>query len=137
MADILALVQELAEYEREPDAVTATLDIYQRAFREGRFQALVAEVNAKVVGVTLYYSRYSTWKGPYIYLEDFIITENMRGQGIGAVLFEAFINESKRLGSPLVLWQVLDWNEPAINFYNKYDVEYDNTWVNVKMWLNT
>ena len=135
MAAVLTLVKELAEYEREPDAVTATLDTYKESFADGHFNAMVAEVRNQVVGVTLYYGRYSTWKGPYIYLEDFIVTETMRGQGIGAALFEAFMAEAKRQGSPLILWQVLDWNEPAINFYNKYDVEYDNTWVNVKKWL--
>ncbi len=134
---VLGLVKELALYERAPEAVTADLSTYQNSFREGHFEALVTVLSDKIVGVALYYRRFSTWKGPYIYLEDFVVTESQRGKGIGAQLFEAFIEEARSSGAPLILWQVLDWNEPAINFYNKYDVEYDDSWLNVKMWLST
>ena len=129
---ILGLVKELAAYEREPDAVTATIETYRKSFEQGHFEALVAEYEGRVAGMTLYYTRYSTWRGPILYLEDFVVTENLRGKGIGKVLFEEYIEEGRRRGYAMCIWHVLDWNKPAINFYDKYEVIYDNTWVTVK-----
>ena len=83
-----------------------------------------------MVGFALYYIRYSTWKGQCLYLEDFLVTEQQRGKGIGALLFERIIQEAKEKGFRRMVWQVLDWNEPALNFYKKYDAKLDPEWVN-------
>lgn len=129
---LLGLIKELAIYEKEPDAVTVSLE----HFRESGFGerpvwgAFVAEVEGKIVGMSLYYIRYSTWKGQRLYLEDLIVTESFRGQGLGKELFEKTIEFGKEKGYSGMMWQVLDWNEPAINFYKKYQAKFDNEWVN-------
>ena len=92
-----------------------------------------AEEEAKVIGIAIFYEKYSTWKGRSIYLEDLIVTEKMRGHGLGKALFEAVIMEAKRRGSGRMEWQVLDWNEPAINFYRKYGAAFDEEWVNCSL----
>lgn len=88
-----------------------------------------------LVAFALYYIRYSTWKGQVMYLEDILVTENMRGKGIGTMLMDRLIEEAKEKGFKRISWQVLDWNEPAINFYKKYGVSFDNEWVNVSVLL--
>jgi GNAT superfamily N-acetyltransferase len=129
---MLELIQELAVFEKAPDAVTATLE----HFIESGFGlnpvwfAFVAEVDGNVEGMALYYIRYSTWKGQRLFLEDLIVTEKMRGHGLGKMLFEQLILEYKEKGFSGMAWQVLDWNEPAINFYKKYGASFDNGWVN-------
>ena len=129
---MLELIQELAVFEKAPDAVTATLE----HFIESGFGlnpvwfAFVAEVDGNVEGLALYYIRYSTWKGQRLFLEDLIVTEKMRGHGLGKMLFEQLILEYKEKGFSGMAWQVLDWNEPAINFYKKYGASFDNGWVN-------
>ena len=135
MAAILSLVKELAEYERSPQSVTATLETYQEDFREGYFKALVAELDGEIVGMALYYPVFSTWRGRMMYLEDFIVRETLRGSGIGKLLFDAFIEKAKLARSILCKLQVLRWNEPAINFYKKYDVILDDEWVDVKLYF--
>jgi GNAT superfamily N-acetyltransferase len=92
--------------------------------------ALVAEVNGKVEGMALYYIRYSTWKGQRMYLEDLVVAENMRGHKIGSLLFDALIIEAKAKNFKGMNWQALDWNEPALNFYKKYNSGFDPEWVN-------
>ncbi len=124
------LVTELAIYEKEPEAVTATLQDYQNDFAAGIFQAFVAEANGEIIGMTLYYIAYSTWKGKMLFLEDFVITQSYRRKGIGKLLFDALIEEAKKLGVARMKWQVLDWNEPAINFYKKYNARIDEGWLN-------
>ena len=99
---IYALVCELAEYERLRKEVYATVESYLEDFDNGWFNALVAESNGQIIGITIYYKTFSTWKGKMIYLEDFIVTESERGKGVGKLLFEAFLDESKRLGANLV-----------------------------------
>ena len=95
------------------------------------YWAFVAEINSLVVGFALYYIRYSTWKGQRMYLEDILVTKNWRGQGIGAQLFERLLNEAREKKYSGMVWQVLDWNEPAIHFYKKYkEVNFDNEWIN-------
>ena len=133
---MLELIRELAVYEKAPDEVT----VDPRHFEESGFGqhpvwwALVAETEAKqVVGFALYYIRYSTWKGQVMYLEDLLVTESMRGQGIGRQLVDQLVIEAKEKGFKRIVWQVLEWNEPAINFYRKYNAKFDPEWVNVTL----
>jgi GNAT superfamily N-acetyltransferase len=129
---LLELVQELAEYEKAPQEVTVTL----AHFVESGFGtnpvwwAFVAEVDEQVQGFALYYIRYSTWKGQRMYLEDILVTESMRGKGLGKLLFDQLIEEAKERKLNGIVWQVLEWNEPAIKFYKKYDAAFDPEWVN-------
>ncbi len=130
---IMELVQELAVYEKEPHAVTATLEHFtQSGFGPNpMWWAFVAEINGRVEGFALWYIRYSTWKGQRMYLEDLLVTEVLRGNGAGKLLFDRLIEECKVCGYSGLVWQVLDWNEPAINFYKKYEgVVFDGEWVN-------
>ncbi|WP_423149637.1 GNAT family N-acetyltransferase [Rubrolithibacter danxiaensis] len=132
---LLELIRELAEYERAPQEVTVTLEEFETAgFGENPvWKAYVAEANTKIEGFALYYIRYSTWKGCRLYLEDFIVTEELRGRGIGKKLFEIMIAEAKEKGFNGMSWQVLDWNEPAINFYNKYEAAMEAGWLNASL----
>ena len=129
---MLELINELAVYEKAPDEVTVTLAHFIDAgFGEKPvWKAFVAEVDDKIEGFSLFYVRYSTWKGCRLYLEDFIVTEKMRGQGIGKLLFERTIKEAKENNYAGMVWQVLDWNEPALNFYNKYQSYIESGWLN-------
>lgn len=130
---MMELIQELAVYEKEPDAVTVNFDHFvESGFGEKAvWWAYVAEADGKVEGFALWYIRYSTWKGTRLYLEDLLVTEKMRGQGIGKLLFDKLIEECKEKKYSGMMWQVLDWNEPAINFYKKYpDVNFDAGWLN-------
>ena len=129
---LLELINELAVYEKAPEEVTVTLDHFIDAGfgKNPVWKAFVAEVEGNVVGFALYYTRYSTWKGCRLYLEDFIVTENFRGKGIGKILFETVIEEAKNGNYSGMVWQVLDWNEPAINFYNKYAANFEAGWLN-------
>jgi len=130
---LLELVQELAEYERAPNEVTVTLEHFQESGfgKSPVWWAFVAEVDGKIVGFALYYIRYSTWKGQRMYLEDILVTNEMRGKGIGKLLMDRLIEEAKEKGWKAIIWQVLEWNEPAINFYKKYNANFDPEWVNV------
>lgn len=129
---ILELIQELAVYERAPNEVTVTLQHFEDSGfgKQPVWWAFVAEVDGIIVGFALYYIRYSTWKGQRMYLEDIVVTEKMRGKGFGAALFERLIEEVHEKNLNGIVWQVLDWNEPAINFYKKYNVHFDGEWVN-------
>jgi GNAT superfamily N-acetyltransferase len=132
-ADMMELIHELAVYEKEPDAVTVSFEHFvESGFSENPvWFAFVAEADGKVVGFALYYIRYSTWKGQRLYLEDFLVSEKMRGKGIGKLLFDTLIEECKAKKYSGLVWQVLDWNEPAINFYKKYpEVVIDKGWLN-------
>ena len=132
---ILELINELAVYERAPDEVTVTLEHFIDAGfgKTPVWKAFVAEVGGAIVGFALYYTRYSTWKGCRLYLEDFIVTEEYRGKGIGKVLFEKVIEETKKGNYSGMVWQVLDWNEPAVNFYNKYKAKLEEGWLNASL----
>jgi GNAT superfamily N-acetyltransferase len=132
---LLQLIQELAEYEKAPNEVTVTLSHFEESgFSENPvWWAFVAEVNGEVVGMALYYVRYSTWKGQRMYLEDILVTEKMRGNKIGSLLFDALIKEAKEKKFNGINWQVLEWNEPAINFYKKYNAHFDPEWHNVSI----
>ena len=129
---LLELIRELALYEKAPLEVTVSL----QHFTESGFGtqpiwwAFVAEEENLIHGFALYYIRYSTWKGQCLYLEDIIVTEKMRGQGIGGQLFERILEEAKERKLVRVIWQVLEWNEPAIRFYKKYNATLDLEWIN-------
>lgn len=129
---MMELIQELAIYEKAPDEVTVSLTHFEESGFGANpvWWAFVAEVEGVVVGMALYYVRYSTWKGQRMYLEDILVTEAMRGQKIGSLLFDALIVEAKEKGFNGMNWQVLDWNKPAINFYKKYNSNFDPEWVN-------
>ena len=129
---IIELVQELATYERAPQEVTVTLE----HFTDSGFGTnpvwwgFVAEHEGVIVAFALYYIRFSTWKGQAMYLEDILVTEKMRGKGIGNLLFEELFKEARLKKFKRICWQVLEWNEPAINFYKKYNASFDGEWVN-------
>ncbi|MEJ5089000.1 GNAT family N-acetyltransferase [Sphingobacterium faecium] len=132
---MLELIRELAIVEKAPDEVTVSMEEFLEAGfgKKPIWGAFVAEVDEKIVGISLYYIRYSTWKGRRLYLEDLIVTESMRGYGIGKQLFEETLNLGKSQGYHGMVWQVLDWNEPAIQFYNKYKADFDAAWINVSI----
>jgi GNAT superfamily N-acetyltransferase len=129
---LLELVNELAVYEKMPEEVTVTLEEFEDAgFGEKPvWKAFVVEEDGIILGFALYYIRYSTWKGCRMYLEDLIVTEAARGKGIGKLLFDQLIAEAKELGFSGMTWQVLDWNEPALNFYKKYEANIEAGWLN-------
>jgi GNAT superfamily N-acetyltransferase len=136
-ARLLELIHELAVYEKAPEQVTVSLSHFIESGFGNKpvWWALVAEVDGIVVGMALYYIRYSTWKGQRLYLEDLLVTEEMRGNKIGSMLVDALIKEAKQQGFKGMNWQVLEWNEPAINFYKKYKADFDPEWVNCSITL--
>jgi GNAT superfamily N-acetyltransferase len=129
---LLELVKELALYEKAPQEVTVTLEHFiESGFGEKPvWWAFCAEAEGMVQAFALYYIRYSTWKGQRMYLEDIVVTEAMRGKGIGKHLFDALITEAAEKNLSGIIWLVLDWHEPAINFYKKYNASFDAEWVN-------
>ena len=135
MAEIHALVRELADYEKGLHHVITSPESYQVDFKENVFDAFVAEKNGVIVGMALFYLAFSTWRGRMLYLEDFIVKESERGSGVGQLLFDAFMEEAKSQNVALVKWQVLKWNEPAINFYRKYETVFDDEWVDGKIYF--
>ena len=134
---LLELVQELATYERAPNEVTVTLEHFvESGFGEHPvWWAFVAEENGIIQGFALYYIRYSTWKGQAMYLEDILVTQSMRGKGIGRLLFDRLMEEAKEKKLHRIVWQVLEWNEPAIDFYKKYNADFDSEWVNCSIYV--
>ncbi|MGE0636297.1 MAG: N-acetyltransferase family protein [Bacteroidia bacterium] len=132
---VLALIKELAEYEKAPHEVEVTLEEMEKhGFSENPvFSFFVAETPSGIVGIALYYIKYSTWKGPCIFLEDLIVTQTQRRKGIGALLFQKMIEKAKEMKAPRLEWQVLEWNQPAINFYKKYNATLDAEWLNGKL----
>ncbi len=132
---ILELINELAVYERAPEEVTVSREHFiETGFGPNPvWWAFVAEEDGIVNGFALYYIRYSTWKGSRMYLEDILVTEAARGRGLGALLMDALINEAKEKKFNGITWQVLNWNEPAFNFYRKYDARFDDEWTNVSI----
>jgi len=130
---VLALIQELAEFEREPDAVTNTLAAMQRdGFGPQPIFGFFVLENAdhQLIGLALFYTAYSTWKGRMLYLEDLVVTEAARRGGYGRRLFDAVVAEARRTGAQRLKWQVLDWNEPAIGFYKKLGANIESEWLN-------
>jgi GNAT superfamily N-acetyltransferase len=135
LESILTLVKELAAYEHAPAEVWVNLVDYQEAFKEGIFESLVGEIEGQIIGVCIYYLTWSTWKGRMLYLEDFFIKEDFRRHGLGQQLFDAFISRARELNCTLIKWEVLDWNIPALNFYEKNHAEIEKEWWNGKLIL--
>lgn len=130
MPRVLELINELAIFEKEPDAVEVTLDLLESdGFGEHqKFTCFVLEVNGKVEGIALVYPRYSTWKGAVLHLEDLIVSEACRGLGLGTKLLDAVVRYGKDLGVKRISWEVLDWNEPAIKFYESKGANVMRDW---------
>jgi GNAT superfamily N-acetyltransferase len=129
---ILELIHELAVYEKAPGEVTVTLGHFEESGFGASpvWWAFVAEKEGIVHGFALYYIRYSTWKGQRMYLEDLLVTAELRGQGIGTLLFDELTKEAKEKKLNAIVWQVLEWNEPAIQFYKKLQASFDPEWIN-------
>jgi GNAT superfamily N-acetyltransferase len=132
---LLALVRELAIFENAPDEVSVSLSHFEESgFGDNQvWWGFVAEVDGIIEGFALCYVRFSTWKGQRLYLEDFYVTEKMRGKGIGKMIFDRVIVEMKEKKFNGMVWQVLEWNEPAIQFYKKYDASFDSGWINCQI----
>lgn len=132
---VLELIKELAEYERAPHEVINTVDLMEKdGFGENPvFGFFVAENSNVIIGISLYYWRYSTWKGKRLYLEDIVVTESARGKGAGKLLFDCTMQKAIEENCTGMMWQVLDWNEPAINFYKKYGTNMAQDWINCNL----
>ena len=135
MSAVLDLIKELATFEKEPNAVEVTVtDLERDGFGESPlFYTFIAEQNNEIVGMALYYYRYSTWKGRTIHLEDLIVKEKMRGSGLGFELYSAVIAQGKNDGVRRIEWNVLDWNTPAIEFYEKSGAKVLKDWLVAQM----
>jgi len=128
----MELIRELAVFERAPDEVTVSLQHFEESGFGERpvWWGFVAEIDGVIAAFAIYYIRYSTWKGQRMYLEDILVTKEMRGKGLGSLLFERLIEEAQEKELNGVVWQVLEWNEPAFRFYEKYHATFDAEWVN-------
>lgn len=135
---VVELIKELAAYEKAAHEVKITLDELEKdGFGEHPlYWIILAEVDAQIVGMSFYYIRYSTWTGRNLYLEDIVVKEQYRRFGIGKLLFEETIKSAKEMNVRQMIWQVLDWNEPALNFYKKFNAELDPEWINGKLRFN-
>jgi GNAT superfamily N-acetyltransferase len=135
LTQVLELIHELALFEKAPQQVTNTIkDMEADGFGEKPvFEFFVAELDKKVIGIALYFIKYSTWKGKGLYLDDLIVTQNHRGKGFGKKLFDAIILEAKKINAKQLHWQVLDWNTPAIEFYKKYGASVEAEWLDCKL----
>lgn len=136
---MMELIKELATFERAPDEVTVTMEHFKETGfgKNPVWKAIVAVDESEIIqGISLYYMRYSTWKGLRLYLEDLIVTQEFRGKGIGKMLFESTVEEARAMGVSGIMWQVLDWNEPAIEFYKKYGADVSGEWLNCSLTLN-
>jgi len=129
-----ALVRELAIYEKAEEQHTTSIDQYAKDFDENHFEFIVAEHPTDgIVGMAFYYWAYSTWRGKFIYLEDFVVKEALRQEGIGQLLFDEVVSIAKQSGAKLLKWQVLDWNTPAVKFYEKNRAMIEKEWWNGKI----
>lgn len=132
---VLELIKELAQYEKAPHEVINNVEWMEKdGFGPKPIYGLfVAEEDSVIVGISIYYWRYSTWKGKRLYLEDIVVTESQRGKGTGKLLFDRTMQHALDENCTGMMWQVLEWNEPAINFYNKYGAKLDNEWTNCSL----
>ena len=135
LPEVLDLVKELATYEKMPEKVDNTVELMkEEGFGKNPiFEFQVAERAGKIIGTAIYYTKYSTWKGKKFYLEDLIVTESERGKKVGKALFEKCLALTKEGGFHSMLWQVIDWNDPAINFYKKYNTEFSTEWIDCSL----
>lgn len=135
MKAVLGLIQELAEFEKEPNAVLITVDdLIRDGFSENPlFHVFVSELDSEIVGIALYYYRYSTWKGKTIHLEDLVVKEKMRGTGLGYALYSEIIKQGQKDNVRRIEWNVLDWNTPAVQFYEKSGAKVLDDWRVVQM----
>ena len=135
LSSVLDLIHELALFEKAPEQVTNTVnDMEEDGFGKNPvFNFYVAELNNKIIGIAVYFIKYSTWKGKGLYLDDLFVTEKFRGKGIGKKLFDIIIEEAKKINAKQLHWQVLDWNTPAIDFYKKYGATIDAEWLDCKL----
>ena len=133
----LLLIKELAAFEKAPEQVINTVEqmLIDGYGEKPIFDLLFAEADQKIAGIAIYFIKYSTWKGKCLYLDDIVVQESLRGKGIGKQLFDAVVAEAKLCNCQQLQWQVLNWNEPAINFYKKYDTVFDAEWINCKITL--
>ena len=131
---VYQLIKELALYEKEPDEPTISLNDFVRdgSGENPKYQVIVAERNQEIAGMALYYLGYSTWKGRMMYLDDLVVKEEYRRQGIGERLFDALVEAARETGVNQLRWHVLDWNEPAIKFYKKIGASLDSEWITCK-----
>lgn len=129
---LLALIKELAVFEKAPEKVINTEEkMLEDGFGLNKiFDAFIAEIDGEIVGTAITYYRYSTWRGKRLYLEDLIVTEKHRGKGAGKLLFNHCIDFGKEQGCSGMVWQILDWNEPALEFYKQYGANLDGEWIN-------
>ncbi len=131
----LKLIRELAIYEKAEQELSVTeASMLEDGFGERPFyEFFVAEQEeGEVVGLALYFYTYSTWKGKVLYLEDLVVQESMRRQGIGKKLLDALVRQAQQIGAKRLSWQVLEWNDPAIKFYEKLKARLDSEWINCK-----
>ena len=132
---VLALIKELAEFEKALDGVSVTLEELENdGFGQHPYYWFIVAIHKdEIIGLSFYFIRYSTWKGRFLFLEDFVVKEDYRGQGVGAQLFEETIRIAQRLKVKGMVWQVLDWNEDALRFYKKYEASIQTEWLNGKL----
>ena len=129
---VFELIKELAEYEKALDKVSNTVEkLEEDGFGPNPvYELFVAEIENNIVGIALTYYRFSTWRGKVMYLEDLIVREQMRRKGIGKKLFDMVLDHAKVTSCVGLSLQVLDWNDLGINFYKKYNMEFDDEWIN-------
>ncbi|MCX6235887.1 MAG: GNAT family N-acetyltransferase [Bacteroidetes bacterium] len=135
LPEVLKMIHELADYEKTPHDVTISLEELRRdGFGPNPiFEVILAESDGQIMGIAFYFLSYSTWRGLCLYLEDIIVKQEFRRQGIGTKLFDAVIRRAHELKTRRLMWQVLDWNKPAMDFYKRYGATFDPTWVNGKL----
>ena len=135
LPSVMVLIKKLAEFEKALNEVSVTLEeLEEDGFGQHPYYSfIVAENNGEIIGLSFYFIRYSTWKGRFLFLEDFVVKEDYRGQGVGAQLFEETIRIAQQLKVKGMVWQVLDWNEDAIRFYKKYGATIHTEWLNGKL----
>lgn len=132
---VMELVKELAIFEKAEKEMVATKKMYLDGFHDKTFEICIAEIDEKVVGMTLYYYGFSTWKGKMLFLEDFVVMDKYRSHGIGQMLFDKLILDAKKENCAMLKWQVLDWNVEAIKFYMRQNAMIDKGWYNGKIFL--
>ena len=135
LPQVLALIKELADYEKSLHQVDVTLEQLEKDGFDGHphYYLLVAEEKGEIIGICFYFIRYSTWKGKVLFLEDFVVKEEYRRKGIGGMLFEETIRIANKENMDGLHWQVLDWNTPALNFYKKYNASISSAWLNGRL----